>query len=335
MKFWIVSFFMTIIGMTASAQLRVGNGGEGIIQGEKIIVRELLEYSIDKIFVGDFTEPLITKILDTSTSNFLDAQQKKLLARKLTDINQFYPFLGQYLATVFVNYDWSFTNQNLVLLPETYVRISFPNTARVQIANRYLKSILISKPLFNKMDDLQQIALIIHELTYAITAFDFPSNGAYRQNLGLTRQVVADFMKSPAQKKDPSFYQNALLIPPTTNNVSCLKTAYIKTLNDLFVVNRFDPESLSSEVQKACSKIRETPKGVFAFSDIAIFFNGFRPSMKLIEYKSDYGLEVAFRFYAAYQTKEWYGFMIGDDSCESELTSTLIPKKDEMVFLCE
>ncbi|MBX3041986.1 MAG: hypothetical protein KF789_14865 [Bdellovibrionaceae bacterium] len=172
----------------------VGNGGEGILTDDsRLYTRDLFELSLhENPAFGSESDPHLRAKLQIWNPLALSRQQQSLLLRKLTDIKKAFPPLAFGLVSVLQHYQWSYTDMPLVLL-EDESRLQIPTEKRVSIANRYLSSILIQRAEFEKLDDANKVALILHEAIYALVLPQkvAPSLEIEIQSAAFTRQVTA------------------------------------------------------------------------------------------------------------------------------------------------
>lgn len=162
-----------------AGSILVGNGGEGIDDGQTVYLRELYESVIwrddDELPYRQFAkhrhiEALITEDILSDVKISRD-----LLIRKLSQIDSRVPNLGLILADVIQMHQWSPAAGELPLLPDydptSYFRAS--SVTRKQIALRYGRKIQIDTKLLERMPESHRVALIVHEAIYSMSLRDF------------------------------------------------------------------------------------------------------------------------------------------------------------------
>ena len=159
-----LNFFNTVYTSTVI----IGNGGEGYKIANQIYVRDLAENGIHlNPYFGNRSDINFVDEIDQNLINKLDLD-RVLLNLKLNDINSILPGFVHYLIETAHFHTWSFTGDNLSLLPDDGEIIKIPYQERVQIANRSLLSVRLQNKLWKQLDRKNQVALFIHELVFAL-----------------------------------------------------------------------------------------------------------------------------------------------------------------------
>lgn len=174
----------------------IGNGGEGLRQGSKIVLRDLYEANLaERPFFGAKIDAKVAgRLRGSAALNGLSVDMD-LLARKLTDIQALYPFLGEALAEVIGFYGWILVDGALTPIDDGGLLIRDPEAELVQIANRLLGTIRIQREAWEKMSPEHRVALILHEAVYgALTVKCQPIRPiTCRQSAPQAREAVAFF----------------------------------------------------------------------------------------------------------------------------------------------
>lgn len=187
----ILFLFMSLFCSVSFGQVIVGNAGEGILVNERLFLRDFVEYGVAMApYVGPEISPEIRKRF-AGTSINLNDQEKEILLRKLTDIERIDPCFARILAESFKVFTWSFESQPLALLPEQFEMRSFPDEARVPVANRYLNVIHIHRPSWELFSVPHRVGLLLHEVLYAMIKPVLQSGRGFTQSVVVVRQMTS------------------------------------------------------------------------------------------------------------------------------------------------
>jgi hypothetical protein len=204
----VINFFLIILlfltGAPAFADyIRVGNGGEGYLVNGVTYTRDLYDYDLHlKPWIGDYEDEVIRRQVEAWTNLNLSAQDQRILIRKLTDLNDARPYLGDDIIFVIRYFKFTLTDDTLYLIEPDEVRREINPSLRVPIANRLFSSILINRKHFESLNSENKAALIIHEAVYALMRLRLGS-GNTSQSLSMTRYIVAAmFDAKTLQSKD-------------------------------------------------------------------------------------------------------------------------------------
>lgn len=149
----------------------VGNGGDGYLVDGRILLRDLLES-------GAKSEPEFGLVFTTRHEERIRDHRwgvpfnRNLLARKLTDLNVFYPFLGDAVLETLLQFNLTPIQTKLFPLREGETIVDLPPENLVQIANRLGSMIRIHEPSWRRMPESHRIALLIHEGLYGLAQLD-------------------------------------------------------------------------------------------------------------------------------------------------------------------
>lgn len=192
---------------TSQAQYVVGNGADGIIEGDRLFLRDLYERDLrdNSSFVEKINPEIVLEIMTFAKGQgtFLKELEISLLVKKLSELHEIDPCISTLLIKALKSYVWQFTETPLTLLPEAGVIRHFPDSQRVQIANRYLTSIHIHRGSWERLSSEHRVALIFHELFYGLSAIH-PLTGS--PVVGLVREIVGRFFQRPIDQ-DPNLSQ--------------------------------------------------------------------------------------------------------------------------------
>lgn len=179
------------------AQLFVGNGGEGWLIDDQLLVRDLVESGTHlEPYFGEFSSSLPASAIENSGLASLKGVPTGLLLRKLSDAQKFYPFFGDVLLEALSSFSWSMTEQPLRVLPDDAPIIDIDPSQRVQIANRFQGRILIHKQSWMQLNEAHRAALLIHEAVFSLLP---PSckEGVCQQESHFAREVVGLLFMNP------------------------------------------------------------------------------------------------------------------------------------------
>lgn len=193
-------FFLSIPGF--ASYVFVGNGGEGYESEGVLYTRDLFSYQVHKNpYIGNTQDQMLKAPISSIIGLELSVEEQNLLNKKITDINEIFPSLGDNILLAIQYFRWNFTEEPLGLINPDPSRIAVDPTKRVAIANRYLQNILLNKSAFNRLDHENKIALIIHEAVYALIRVQRHNQIGY-QNLETARQITAGFFDKEALRSD-------------------------------------------------------------------------------------------------------------------------------------
>lgn len=166
-KFLILLSFFAPITALAQAVVFVGSSGDGFLTADGEV------YLYDFLSLPEYSNPWVGKNVDGSLGlmPFLGFPYPvKLLANKLNDLNQISPGLGNIVLMTLNSYQWGLINEQLsgeeniiggsVLLPA--------GAKPIRLANRLGGTIIIQKDHWLKMNEANQVGLLIHEAVSAL-----------------------------------------------------------------------------------------------------------------------------------------------------------------------
>ena len=185
----------------------VGNGGDGVELNGQLYLRDLWSLGLEgSAFVGtaiDSKQPLPP---DSSSISFVYPQD--LLTRKIADLNRACPGVGDYVLGSIKSYAWVLEDFPLTPIQDSDDPLLLPPGARlVQIANRFGNTIRIHAASFARLDDVNKVALIIHEAVYSlitpISSARLPADGTFAQPSYIARAITGSFFNSVSLAKSP------------------------------------------------------------------------------------------------------------------------------------
>ncbi len=199
--FWAFCF-VSCSGVYASNGIFIGNGGDGMEIGGRLIMKDLfLANAHRNPYFGDKIDPQLPDLPGEATMEF--DYPRELLARKLTDLNQVLPGFGDYVLASIKVYHWMLQDFPLSKIEDHEEIIVYPSSVhQVQIANRFQASIRIDQKAYQRLDDANRVALIIHEAVYSLVRPLPAGDGRSYQSSYVARDLVglffrAEFFKSP------------------------------------------------------------------------------------------------------------------------------------------
>lgn len=238
---------------------KVGNAGEGILIDTGVYTRDLYDYNLHvSPWIGLEASPSLKMQVAAWNSLGLSEDEIHLLARKLTDLNKSHKYLGDEIFEALRFFTWQWTDQDLVLIEPDEVRTPVPPGQRIPIANRYLKSILVQRQNFARLDPANKIALLLHEAVYSLMKY---RNGRHVRgpSLSITRQIVANFFDQKGLNSTAAsdlmeryllilrdFDAPDFLVPPISPGQTSPQSAFLfydLTLNDFTPVSWFIADS--------------------------------------------------------------------------------------------
>lgn len=211
----------------ASGGSIIGNGGDGyfIPDIRAVWLRDLVDAGLEhSAWIGAKRDPEIEKFIygpNFRTDVDIDFR-RDLLVRKLTDIQLAAPPLGRILAQAIRLYQWQMVHHPLEFVNDGVMLKMPPNSVRVQIGNRLLKTIRYDDDQFAMMPDEHRIAFIIHEVVYSLLKPQcLGQSGLCRQFSILAREIVGHMFSDNADGKMTPILQadlQALSVPEDMNS---------------------------------------------------------------------------------------------------------------------
>lgn len=179
-----------------------GGGGTGIVYQGKLIVLDLAEAgAAEDPYLPDLKPDAgILKALEQNVRASEDFKKEVLLplAKKLTEIDQVAHPVGLYMATAMGAYELKLVPYQLTLLDDVQSPIA---EEKIPIAQRHGSRIFISRPQWQRLDIVNKVALLTHEIIYAFQpSADGADNPTVKQILKTS--VKARFMNGYLYLRD-------------------------------------------------------------------------------------------------------------------------------------
>lgn len=158
--------FLLALPSLSFGYVRIGNGGEGVLENGRIYVRDLYEQGshLNPWFGAD-TAPHVWAAWYGSRLFTQFSAERDYVVRKITDIERIFPGLGFAAIRALDKYNYIFV-EKLDLLNNDSDTV--PDSRRVQIAVRRYGDLYLSKEAWAKMDVEARAALLIHEAVYGL-----------------------------------------------------------------------------------------------------------------------------------------------------------------------
>lgn len=182
-----------------------GNGGDGLLINGKIYVLDLVEAGVEDAPYFDLSIPLDPVIKSAVRELKLAGTPSDLLIRKLSEIKRAFAPMGVAMAQTLGLFDWRLVNSALMDIRDENSVLSRKNL--MQLAIRRGNIIFIDRSLWAKLGEKQKVALLIHELVYAMMetkeACQGPCNDLndfYSTQSSEQARKIVGFMFSPSLK---------------------------------------------------------------------------------------------------------------------------------------
>lgn len=183
----------TLVAGPARAGFEVGNGGQGVVLGERIYLLDLVESGIER-------DPVVRRdaVSDGAWSSRLGAALSgiddaplALVAAKLQEIRALHPTLAFSLLLASESLRWLPVESELESIPD---RVGVIETGRyeiVQLAVRAGRSVRIHRPSWKRLDEVNRAALLVHELVYSLIEPSRREDGFSEQSAVRAREITA------------------------------------------------------------------------------------------------------------------------------------------------
>lgn len=171
----------------------VGNACEVLKLEDKYLLRDFYEdayYASNAPMIGHGTLRYLRNVEASPVMNI--SVSASLLAKKLDQLGSVHPDLPLYLLEVMKSYNWLELNHRFGLLQEEGDLI--PAEMRMTLANRYLKTIRISLPVWTLLDETQKTAAILHEVLFSVVKTETSGEVTLQRSLAV-KKVVAEIFK--------------------------------------------------------------------------------------------------------------------------------------------
>ncbi|WII70683.1 hypothetical protein QJS83_09450 [Bdellovibrio sp. 22V] len=254
-----VFVLMLLWSVSATAYVRIGNGGEGVLENGQIYVRDLYEQKSHlNPWFGTKSSISLREAWNKTNLEKYFSEERSLVLRKLTDIENVYPGLGFATLEALDKYVYLFVDKLELLENDSP---SVPDSQRVQIAIRRYKTVYISNAAWKKMSPESKAALLIHEGVYGLARVTCNQNICEQKSREVRPVVGQLFFSVPEIDLKKSFHD--VLEIKSLENLCALPLAWFQfsvvSENDrTHVYQSFQSqyhaflEDLKKDVQKVC-----------------------------------------------------------------------------------
>ncbi|KYG69812.1 hypothetical protein AZI85_16325 [Bdellovibrio bacteriovorus] len=183
MKTFVLFFIMmfSLAAMAGPLENRESNGGKGIVVGNKAYLLDLLERTpydaylpAKKPFVFGLKKEVVFRAFPASFP-------REKIYLKLLELNQFSPEVMMRLYNTARRLQWQLVEGPLALTADdTFLDGRWQGYQLVQLAERRVNVIRIDRAMWQRLDDVNKVALVIHEIVYS--AID-PLSTEFRSDL--------------------------------------------------------------------------------------------------------------------------------------------------------
>ena len=143
----------------------IGNGGDGVVVDGQLYLLDLVEFGNHKRPYIDANAKAEENDLATLSKVAHLPIDRALLAKKISEIRTISPILADSLVQAVRMYTWNLVDYDLVDVGDENTIVDLPRT---QIAIRTRKMILINQTAIERLDAINRVALILHEVIYAM-----------------------------------------------------------------------------------------------------------------------------------------------------------------------
>jgi hypothetical protein len=181
---------LILVGTNIAEAHRVGNGGDGVKQGNKIYLLDLVESGVEtnpRFNAPQNGDDLFSKQLKSHLP-FMSDEVSTLLSRKIFEISRIDPVLAWSILQGIGMYSWNLTSR-LSDIPDEETNLAIDPANLVQIAIREGQRIQIYENGWAQLEDSNKPALIIHEVLYALSPLEKDGDG-FRQRSLVARELV-------------------------------------------------------------------------------------------------------------------------------------------------
>jgi hypothetical protein len=187
----------------------VGNSGDGVWIGGRLVVRDLLQAGLsDSYWIGKEENARLSEQLAVMAGPVREAAPP--LARKLADLERTLPGFAEFLLGSLRLYNLAIVEQPLTKEPLGGGVIDFPEEDRVQLATRVFRTIYLHGPSWRALHPDQRAALILHELIGSLMKPERSPDGFEMQPSLRTRQIVAALFSPELERQGRPFLDNEL-----------------------------------------------------------------------------------------------------------------------------
>lgn len=159
-----------LLSATDILSWKEGHGGYAVELNGETYLMDFVENGIENDpFIRSYTitDPEILRNVDMIFHNE-SADFKELLAKKLTEINEYSSDLAFSYIGGILSYNWIFVDFDLKPTPDIDSIAQLPSAKYIPLANRRQQTILVNNPTWKKLDAANKVGLILHELNYSL-----------------------------------------------------------------------------------------------------------------------------------------------------------------------
>ena len=202
--FAITIFFASNQGMAFTEGRLVGNGGDGLWIENKLYNLDLVEAGVqdEPNFVHN---PIHQDFTGSFHQKFVHIKKFPLrrLQEKFTEIREKSPRLAYAMAAVLLEMNWSVVSQELLPIDDEESPLNFKKEKLVQLAARRDLNVFINKNYWSLLDEENQVALITHEVIYALMpALNVDDSDQKRQSSIDARALNGQLYRANWQERD-------------------------------------------------------------------------------------------------------------------------------------
>lgn len=179
MKTKILFLIATLAIGSQSFAWREGNGGDGVKIGNKIYLLDLVEAGNEQLPIEtpDLATGFLKAEIQAWAQKLSQPVPEKLIASKLGEIAQKNQVLALAILTGLQKLTWNWVSFQLTDLKDEGNKLKIPREQLVQLALRVNQTIQIQKQGWDQMDDRNKVALLFHEVVYALMVPERSSDG--------------------------------------------------------------------------------------------------------------------------------------------------------------
>lgn len=181
----------------------VNNGGDAIGIGDRYYSFDLYEHGVERnpFFMNQVsTDPKVTDHVNRALPSSFP---RDLLAKKLSELRKTEPIVAWALIETMRIYEWIILSSPLPEVDDLQDSLWGPNPPGLaQAALRQNRRIFISRPIWEKMDQANKAALVLHEAWYALTTPKRKDGvGPFMQDSRYARRLTGFLFTEDLEKK--------------------------------------------------------------------------------------------------------------------------------------
>ncbi len=172
---------------------KIGNGGDGVIMNNKIYLLDLLEMGVEEKPYFNPSVIIQPHILERISNEFssLEGIPLELTAKKLSEIYAIDQPLAMILLQTMELFEWRLVSKSLVDIPDEDTPLDIIRGELIQLAIRKGRTIRINLEAWNdnRFDEAHKVALIFHEVIYALMPPKYIDNSQMTQSSSRAREI--------------------------------------------------------------------------------------------------------------------------------------------------